>query len=519
MSYNQDWLENPSAIKLILAEVSVLDVVANSTISLYMSTTGYTTTDGLTTYTPVLLGTISTTESISMDGSSGITFGDLEISNPNGELDSYLDSTKYIWVNKPITLYLGDPLWVTANITEVHSNFLKIFDGVVNDIDSRAVNTINLKVRDKLERLNNPITEHKLGTYGTWPGGQTNQDEIVPLVFGEVFNTTPLLVNPATLEYRFNDGHTELLIELRDNGTPIYTQGGDTSGASINLTTGTLNLIHPLVGTPTVSVQGVNSSINLTTGALVPGVYSNNVANLIALIVTQYGTGQKLTSNDIDLVNFAAFASTYVQPVGVSIVDRTNVLSVCQLLATSVGAQIYMNRLGKLQLLHLGIATTDPTVNITIVDILEPGLSISLKTEVVAATKLGYCKNWTVQPDLLTSIPSTHKSWYATEWATTTAIDTTVQTIYSASGDPTQKDTALLSGADAYVEATRLNNYFKVPRTVYRFTGTSKLLSLKLGQAVNLTYPRFNLEAGKMAQVVTLTPNWLESTIEIEVVI
>ena len=220
--YSQAWLQDPTSIFGILVEVTVRDVVAATEKTLYLSNIGFMTTDASVSYLPVISGGVSFTETLPTDGAPTISFGDIQLDNLNGELDTWLDSTKYIWVNRAIQVYIGDPVWSCATIAEVHTNFEKIFDGIVDDIDSKARDKVNIKVRDKLDRLNTPLTSNKIGTYGTWAAGQTNQDTIKPLVFGEVFNITPLLIDPSTLEFMLCDGNTEGLIELRDNGAPIY---------------------------------------------------------------------------------------------------------------------------------------------------------------------------------------------------------------------------------------------------------------------------------------------------------
>ena len=397
---------------------------------------------------------------------------------------------------------------------------------MIADIDSSAREFINIKVRDKLERLNTPLTESTLGTYGTWAGGQSNQDTIKPIIFGEVFNIEPLLIDPSQIEYMFSNGSSELLIEIRDNGVPVYTNNGtgvilDASPANpIDLTTGKFKLSYKLAGTITISAQGVKNSINLTNGSLVTGTYVNNIANLICLIATQYGKSTtRLTASDLDLTNLAAFAAANTQSVGVVVTDRTNALVVCQDLAASIGAQLFMTRKGKLQLLRIGVPTTDTSVTITDTDILHHSLSMSSKVEVVAATTLGSCKNWSVQTGLLTAIPQQHKDLFATEFISKTSIDTSVQSLYKLDAAPVSKDTLLLRSSEATTEASRLNTYYKTPKIIYKFTGLAKLMSLKLGQAVVLQHNRFNLVSGKTGQVISLSPNWLNSTIDVEVII
>ncbi|MFI3221379.1 MAG: hypothetical protein QX189_20020 [Methylococcales bacterium] len=537
MAYSQSWLEDPDAIRGILVEVYTAAWSGSAWVEVpvYVSNIGYITTDALTVFNPVITGGAQFSETLSLDGSTSMSFGDIQIDNTSGGYDEVLDSTKYVWVNRPIKVYLGDPRWICANLAAIRTTFELVFDGVVADVDSKSRETLNIRVRDKLERLNTPLTEDTLGTYGSWGSGQTNQESIKPLIFGEVFNIEPLYVDPANLEYMFNNGNSELVIELRDNGVPIYTHNGTSvtlnDGNTIYTSTGKIRLGRALAGTLTMSAQGVKNSIDLSsynstysaycgTGALVSGTYSNNIANLIALIVTQYGKSTtRLSAPDLDLVNLAAFASSNTQSVGTSITDRSNTLTVCQELATSIGAQLFMTRKGQLQLLRLGVPTTDASVTITDRDILHHSLSISNKVEVTAATTLSYCKNWTLQSSLLTMIPEQHKTMFANDTVPKTVEDPTVKTLYKLDALPVVKDTMLIIGSEATTEATRLNNYFKTPRKVYKFTGFPKLMSLKLGQPVVLQHNRFGLSSGVSGQVISLAPNWLTSTIEIEVIV
>lgn len=602
----QAWLADPTHILGLLVEITAKNVSTGTETTFYLSNIGYTTTSADVTYLPNLSGNIQTTESLTLDGSLSMSFGDIKIANYNGELDDWLDRTKYIWDSRAVQVYLGDPTWVAATLADVRTVFEKIFDGIIEDVDSSEREFINVKVRDKLNRLNYPISDNTLGIYGTWANGQTNQDTLRPLVFGEVFNMSPVLVDPALLEYMFNDGASELAIEIRDNGVPIYTDttvygttvtstavttnyitcvstqnlsvgasivfdtsignivagttyyvktivsstvftistlaDGNTfvlttataSGtirvrninrpdrAIVNLTTGKFTLKSPPDGTVTMSLQGLKRSVDLsatgTAGLL--STYTNNIGNIITLIVTQYGqVSNRLTSSDLDLANLRSFVAANTAAVGIALKDRVNVLEVCQKLARSANAQLFFNRLGKLQLLQLGTYTSDSLMSITDGDILHHSLHISNKTKVIAATKVGYALNYTTQTALAGSIPSDANYMFNDEWYSKTITDTAVQSTYKLTAAPVQTDTNLIRGVDATALATTLNDYFKVPRTVYAFTGTAKLLYLKLGQQVTLTHNRFGLTSGKTGQVITLSPNWADGTINVEVII
>ena len=124
MPYSQTWLEDPSAMRIILVDATVYDIAAAQNVNLYLSTGGYTTTDGLAAFLPLIANRLTLTESLSKDGGSvGLTVGDIEIHNLNGEMDKYLDSTQYIWSNKSIKIYFGDPGW-TSTRSNIPNEFL-----------------------------------------------------------------------------------------------------------------------------------------------------------------------------------------------------------------------------------------------------------------------------------------------------------------------------------------------------------------------------------------------------------
>jgi hypothetical protein len=320
----------------------------------------------------------------------------------------------------------------------------------------------------------------------------------------------------------------ESVIEIRYNGLAAYTDpaiyGNNNtsrpSGAVIDLTNGKFTCTSQPLGTVTASVQGIQRTIDLTTGALVEGTYTNNIAKIIALIATQYGdVNKRLSASDLDLVNLNTFAISNTAPVGIVVTDRTNVLNVCQNILESAAAQIFFNRKGLLQLLVLGTPTSDPVIAITDTDILFHSLNISARTEVVAATKIGYNKNYTVQTTLAGNVTPMAVTMFSEEWYTSSVLDSTVQANYKLESTPIQQDTCLLAKTDADALALSINNYFKVPRTVYSFVAKASLFSLKLGQAVTLTHNRFGLANGKSGQVISLSPDWVAGTINVEVIV
>lgn len=477
------WLEDTTAIRCILVEA--VSNISSVDTTHYLSTKNYTDETAPRIYDPIVsAASIQLIERMSIDGSPSMSFGDVEIHNIDGSLDSWLSD---IWVNKSITILVGDVRWLRAD-------FVTIFSGTIEDIDSRSASTLNIKVRDKLQRLNTPISETKLG------GSTVNKNELVPLCFGECFNVTPLLSNPATLEYKVHQSAIEGIIEVRDNGVPV--------AATKTIAQGKFTLAAQPFGQVTCSVQGSK-----------PSVWDKTVSKVIQQIVLNYGGTNKLVSGDLDSAQLATFDAANIQPVGIYINDRDNTLSVCNQIASSVGAQLVMSRLGKLQLLKIELPAPGTPFDIGVDDIIQNTLSISSKQPVRAAYKVNYDKNWTVQQGLQTGIPEEHKDMYALEYVSVTSEDATVKAAYSLDSEPVAIDTMLLTESDATAEATRLLNLYKTPRFIVTFTGTARLVELTLGSAVTLTYPRFGLDAGKAGQVIGLSIDWSNLTVKVEVLV
>ena len=228
-----DWLDNPASIKCVLVITQAND--GNGEVPIYLSNRNYIS-DNIGSadiapnipFLPILSNSVEFTESLPLNGTASISYGDLAINNTNGEYDAWID---YVWLNRPIEIFIGD-------ISSPVEDFTKIFSGLMADIAFSDRNTINLHVRDILQRLNTPITESVLGNYGTQGASNVNREAIEPLVFGEVHNITPLLIDSATLEYMVHNGTIESLIEVRDNGVPVpFVQGAGNAG--------TFTLLYP----------------------------------------------------------------------------------------------------------------------------------------------------------------------------------------------------------------------------------------------------------------------------------
>lgn len=506
MNNYQTWLETPNVIRIAIVQVQA--IVSGTLTTRYLSTNPVTV-DG-TVYLPIITSTITIDESISTDYNASIGFGDIEIANHTGAYDSWLND---IWVNKSVKVYVGS--MPQAGATSTITDFELVIDGLVDDIDSKNRSSLNLKIHNKLEKINTSVSEMLLGNYyqGNIVAETTyvNQyrNNLKPIVFGEVHNITPLLTDPTMLEYMVSPEAVEQIIEVRDNGVPVaFTQ----TGATIAIPAGSFRLLKNPIGTITCSVQGIKKTINIA-AATTSATYTNTASNTIATILKLWG--QTLDYTELDSTSFAALGSQYV---GVYVTDRQNVLALCQDIAKSCGLIITTTRTGKVKLVELDIPAS-ATISITNSDIFLNTMQISQKLDVVGGVKLGYAKNWTVQNNLLTAIPQQHKDMYAVEWLESSQTDTTIRTNYSVTVEPQLENSYLVDKTQADAVAAKKLNLFKAQRKIITMTCTAKMLSVQVGDAVTITADRFGLNSGVLGRVVSTKPDWLKGKIDIGVLI
>lgn len=481
------WLKNPAAVRMVLIEAEVN--VDGAEVTRYIASREYVTgpadTPANTVYLPLAKGGLAFTEQVSLTGEASLSSGDIELDNGDGALDSWLGD---VWRNRRIRAWSGDPAWPRAE-------FRLVFDGIVDDVGSSSRDTVNLVLRDKLQRLNTPISEAKLG--GTSP----NKDAVLPVPFGECHNVTPLLTDPVALEYGFL-GAVEAVFEVRTNGKPLAVTPGSQAGR-FKLTS------NPFSTVITASVQGDSG-----------GGYAPRIAPLVRRIATAYGkASDRFTEADLDVANLAAFDAAHRQAVGLFVADRTNQALAIQQLAASVGAQAVMSAIGQLRLVQIALPVAGVPVEIGPDQMLANSLRPAERLPVVAAVKIAFDRNYTVQANLTTSIPPEHADLYATEWLTETVVDEAVQARYRLTDDPVQIETCLKTRADARAEAERRLALRSVPRTVYELDGEPELAVLELGAPVVLRDDRWRLASGASGVVVMMQRNWLTGRVTVGVMV
>ena len=277
-----------------------------------------------------------------------------------------------------------------------------------------------------------------------------------------------------------------------------------------SLSTGKFTLNQAPFGQITCSVQGALDGVN----------YYNTIPNIIKLIVKSYGpVATRLTDSDIDLTNFSTFNTLYPSAVGVYCTSRENMLDICNQLAGSIGAQVTFSPTGLLKLVRLDMSGTGVQHTIQPEDIELQSLVVQEKAPVRGTTKLGYCKNWTVQTSgLAAGIEPSSVNLFNTEYLYSSITNTTTTANYNLSTEPEAEPTLLITASGATTESTRRNNLFSQARVIYGMTAYSHLLFVELGDNITLTNSRFGLN-NTSGIVVSISRDWITGRVVLGVLV
>ena len=102
-------------------------------------------------YDPIVINDTVTNEAINIGSTPSVSFSDITISNIGREIFS-----QYKFKGRTINIYQGQ-------INQARSAFTLIYTGVIDNINGSSINSYTIKLVDKMQKLNKPISETTLG--------------------------------------------------------------------------------------------------------------------------------------------------------------------------------------------------------------------------------------------------------------------------------------------------------------------------------------------------------------------
>ena len=558
------WLNTPGHIKCVLADITE---VGNSQVSsFFLSNVAYF--GDSQNYNAAITGGLSFSESLNVEGQASLSYGSLEFANTGGVHDAYLT---YVWNKRPIKVYLGDPSWPKTD-------FVLIFDGLIQELTAPNENALSFTLFDKLQRLNDPISERTLADTNY---SQNTLKNVLPLLFGEAFNIQPLLVdkggasgiagvvtssattttitgipsttsmlagqvltkvsgtgafgtNPTIVTVNSATQITITSASANTAGSLTFNVGGISgAGQTYMIHDGAINgLIEARDNGIPITVTENNSSGTftlltspvgtITCSAQGRTTYTNTVPGIIRQIVTNYGTAaNRFTDSELSFDDF-----TNTSAVGLYCSDRTNILDACNQLAKSLNANLICPSIvvtngvvsaSKLRLVEIKLASGTAKYTLSDDNMILNSLSIQQMFPVKPSIKLGYCKNYTIQTTVSGGVNP--ESRFDEPYIYLPLENTTKKTLYRDSGTIAEEETLLLVSSEATTEAQKRLDLWQDQRYIISADYLPHLMFVQLGDVVTIKSSRFGLSAGKLGMVYSVTRNWTTGIVSIGVLV
>lgn len=464
------WLKADSKRRALLVEANAYSSGAEVTryfatvpfVSLPTDTPANTPYDDIITEVPYFSARISE----AFTGKSESGWGDIVISNESGVRDAWLDDA---WDGRRVTVYLGDPAWP-------RDDFRAILSGVAADIVAPDRTRLALRIRDNSWMLNVALQTALIG------GTTAYKSKPKPVCYGEVFNIEPPLIDAGLHKYQVHDGAINAVSDVRDSGLSVaYT-------ADLATATFVLNGGAP-AGRVTCDVQGAKPG----------GTYLTKAADIIKDIVT---TRTSLTIADVDTTNFTAFNATCAQKLGFWGQDFMTVAAAIDECVAAVGGFWTFDRAGLMTLGQFVAPTGAEDLALVSDDVSQAGLRVVNRIALLKTYRLGYKRNYTLQADgLAGAVTETNRAEYGVEYRVKTATNAGVETTYLLAASPDEVGTNLADATEAQTECDRRAALWGNLRFRYEARAFAAPFTVRLGQVVKLTHPRFGFSAGKLATV------------------
>lgn len=484
------WLSNPSYERIIIATF-VGKKADGSSKTFRQATKPYATlpsdTPANTEWGGLLIGVPDINQAMqeTFEGHSQKTFGTLTLQNPRspsnpmvGRLDDDFGASGYSLDGHDVTLALVGPELAYADRGV-------ILQGVcgVHSADGAA---IQIPISDNTGSLAKKTTHSTLTTaeYANLPAGAVGKFK--PSLYGQIYNYEPTLISTATPLYLLTGHIIDGLDAVRDNGVALVEDISDPPAAGkfyVNRTASggaTLKLGSNPIGVITVDMHGHGlAGIDSTLGKVIE-----------AMLITEAG----YTSGDFDTGALAIYQAQTTYSVGILITEPTPIHEVLDTLISGVPTYYTMTREG---LFYIARFTTPTEADVLTladdIELREPA-RVSYRSPMwkvsVSYDTLEYTHN---DGTLASSVSLANKERFKTTYRTKQASDSGIQTNYPLAAERVIQS-RLTAEANAATLASLYLSLFGVRRTVVTAAFDLLPLSLKLGQVVDFSSPRYGLQ-------------------------
>jgi len=433
-------------------------------------------------------------------GSSRVGYGELVLANDDGALDVFND---YGLDGRSLVIRVADD-----TSAAYPSGWTVLFRGTMEQVEISA-ETLRCRIRDRQVFATSAIQPNRYGGTNILPDGVDGlatdlKGKVKPLVYGAVFNVSPVCVNTSRLVYQVHDGAIKYINAVYDGGARLAQAAEYTSQSEMLAT-------EPAAGNYRVWAAGGmfrlgSSPVAQLTCDVIDGLgpHERTAGALFRRVLEDAGVNtEQISAPDIAVLDAANRAT-----LGIYVRDDVAVAQVVDDIARSVGAWWASDSDGVLRIQRLEAPSGSPILDITTDVLVDRTLTrVPMNDGGLPAYRVTVrgVPNWTVQTSgLVGSVSSARRVRLEQQYQDGIATDTAVQTTYLLAPEITV-ETRLSCLTAVQTEAARLLDLYKIKRDRFelRVHGNAATLGLiDLGAVVRITMPRFGLNAGKLFRII-----------------
>jgi hypothetical protein len=435
-------------------------------------------------------------------GASRVNYGTVELTNVDGGLDYIFP---YSFDGRSLVIKIG-------NAGDNYSAFTTILNGTMEQVEF-TFSKVTILVRDKLAIVDMPLQTTLYAGNNSLPNGVEGVDDIAktpkPLLYGQVFNIAPIMVNSSKLTYQINDSAIASVSNVYDKGVALTFHSDEPTVAAMEAHNPPSGKYSTCLALGYIRVGSVPSGL-LTCDATQGATSANRTtAQVLKAMALKAG----IASGDINASDVTALDTANNSVIGIWIDGADSAMVAMDKVAQSIGAYFGFDALGVLRMGLFAAPTGSATLEIDINNILsiEHGRTNDTDKGIPAwRVNLTYQKNYSVQDfDLAGAVTAARRSVLSLPALTKSAEDTAIKAQYTLA--PTiEKESLLVDATAAQTEATRLLNLYKTSRDLYTVTIALDLTTTlpDLNNIVNITMNRFGLNSGKLFKIIGIESDY-----------
>lgn len=501
---------------LYLVELTAAVDAAGSTRTLYFGNLGYATeptdTPANTVSLPRLKRSVSVVRQMfngsRTAGASRVGFGEIVISNVDGELD---DLVGYSFDNREVVIRAGE-------LGDAFADLRVVLKGTARQVQFTNREII-VSLKDRLAELSLPHLSSVYAGTNSLPSGLEGvagdiSGRYKPRTYGTVYNVAPPCVNTSRLIYQVNDGAISTVDAVYEGGVALSKGADYSSQANMESSAPSSGQfrVWPAGGYFRLGTSPAKQiTADVTQGAAAGDRTAAQVLKALALAAG-------IASGDISAADVTAMDTANSAVVGMWVDDGSQTLAIMDQVAASVGAYYGFDAEG---MLRLGVLDEPSGSEIATVRTWNTGSLDRIMTgdglPIWRAT-VRHSRYWTVQTFGVDSATAVRKSAIAQEYRTAVSEDASVKTQWLAA-QTLERDTLLTGASAASTEAARLLALYKEQRHVYLAKGVqltaTQMDAIDLNSVVLVEWPRFGLDAGVLMRVIGIQADYIKNTADL----